>query len=229
MLSGDRATPLLPLPLKVIALVLFLPQELSFFIGDLRLTAERLVLIILTPVILVQLLQRLTLRNYRFVASDLFVPLAAFWMFLGPVVTYDAEYSLHHSGPVVLEFLITYASTRVLLSQHGQAVRFVNMLCVLIAFVAMDGVLDTLSGRYITRELCGQFSSYGGMPYNADLYRLGFLRATGPVEHPILFGFACAIGFLLSVSINIRWGKSCILASLGGWSSAYHPPRNNVQ
>ena len=144
----------LPLSLKLVLVVLFVPQELSFFLGDLRLTFERLLLILLTPVVAVRLVQKVASGNYRFVASDLFVPLAARWMFVGPAVTYDPGYALHHSGPVVLEFLITYGSTRILLSGHGQALLFINMLCVLIVLVVMDAAFDTATGTYITREAC---------------------------------------------------------------------------
>jgi hypothetical protein len=216
VLSGGRDTTRLPLPLIVIALCLFVPQELSFFVGDLRFTVERLVLIVLTPAIFAALLQKLACRNCRFVVADLFVPLAAFWMFLGPAVTFDVEYSLRHSGPIVLEFLITYASTRVLLSGHGMALRFIDVLSILIAFVAMDAVFDTLSGAYVTRELCARITGYGMVHYNADSYRLGMLRAMGPMEHPILFGFICAIGFLLAVSVRVRWRIFCAVTSLGG-------------
>ena len=182
--GGPAAAARLPLSLKLVLVVLFVPQELSFFLRDLRLTFERLMLIILTPVVTVRLVRKVASGNYRFVTSDLFVPLAARRTFVGRAVTYDTEYALHHSGPVVLEFLITYASTRILLSGHGQALLFINVLCVLIV---MDAALDTATGTYITRELSPQITGYSDLRYNSDMYRLGLLRAMGPLEPPILF------------------------------------------
>jgi hypothetical protein len=211
--DGYAAVPGIPISLKLIALVLFIPPELSFFVGELRFTVERLVLILLTPLVLIQLARKLTSRDYCFVWSDVFVPLAAFWMFLGPAITYDIVYALHHSGPVVLEFLITYASTRILLAGHGQALRFINLLCILIALVVLDAALDTASGMYLTRELFGRITGFFPLYYNPDLYRLGFLRAMGPIDHPILFGFTAAIGLLLSIAVRIRWRRFCICAS----------------
>jgi hypothetical protein len=50
------------------------------------------------------------------------------------------------------------------------------------------------------------------------------LRATGPIEHPILFGFTCVIGLLLAVSIPMRWKPlvifSCSLGAMFAFSSA---------
>lgn len=214
--TAGAAETRLPLSLTLVLLVLFVPQELSIFFGDLRFTFERLLLILLIPVVAVRLVQKVVSREYRFVASDLLVPLAALWMFAAPAVTYDIEYALHHSGPVVLEFLIAYAVTRLLLSGHGQALLFINLLCVLIVFVALDGALDTATGSYFTRELSAQITGYGDLYYNADMYRLGLLRAMGPIEHPILFGFTCAIGFMLSIAVKIRWRGFCIAGSAFG-------------
>ncbi len=214
--ASGHAEAQLPLSLKLVLAVLFVPQELSFFLGDLKLTFERLLLILLTPVVAVRLVQKVASGNYRFVASDLFAPLAALWMFVGPAVTFDPGYALQHSGPVVLEFLIAYGSTRILLSGHGQALLFINMLCVLIVLVVMDAAFDTATGTYITREACSQITGYSDLRYNSDMYRLGLLRAMGPIEHPILFGFISAIGFLLSVGVKIRWRGFCIAGSALG-------------
>jgi hypothetical protein len=42
------------------------------------------------------------------------------------------------------------------------------------------------------------------------LYRFGLLRATGPVEHPILLGFNCAIGLLIAFAADIALRPFCI-------------------
>jgi hypothetical protein len=151
--SGGRAKARLPLSLKLVLVVPFVRRELSLFFGELRLTFERSLLILLTPVVMGQLVEKVASGIYRFVASDLFFLPAVLWMLVGPAVTYGAEYVLHYSGPVVLEFLITYASTRILLPGHGQTLLFINMLCMLIELAVMDAAFDTATGTYITREL----------------------------------------------------------------------------
>jgi hypothetical protein len=206
----------LPLPLKIVLALLFLPQELSLFFGDLRLTPERLFLLLLTPIVVIRLGQKIAAGRYRFIASDLFAFIAAIWMFLGPTIVGDFGEALRHSGPVALEYLISYLATRTLLAQRGQALAFASWLCFIISIVAIDGLVDTATGRYTTRELLGQFTGYTDLSYAFDLYRFGLLRATGPVEHPILLGFVCAVGLLIAFATNIAWRRfSMVFCTVG--------------
>jgi hypothetical protein len=202
---------MLRLELKLILLTLFIPQELSFFIAGLRLNLTRVIFIVLTPLLFSRVIRKMGTGRYRFVASDLFVILASIWMFVGPTVTTSFGDALVHSGPIVLEWLIAYLATRVLLSGDGDSLQFMNLLCLVIAFVALDGLLDTATGRYFTRELFADLGGYVEF-YNDDRYRFGLQRATGPLEHPILFGFTCAIGLLFASAIEIRRRMFCIAA-----------------
>jgi hypothetical protein len=202
--------PGLPLALKLILLSLFLPEGLSFFIADLRLTATRLLFLLLTPVVFARFVGRITSGRFRFVASDLFVPLTALWMFVGPAVTYSLGDTLVHAGPVVMEYMIAYLATRVLLERDGQALTFASWLCIITALVALDGLLDPITGRYLTREFADTLTHYNKIWHVADEYRYGLLRAAGPIEHPILFGFACAIGFLIALVVPVRARLMCL-------------------
>lgn len=214
-LTRPRAARL-PLSLTLILLTLFLPEGSSFFVSGLRLTFTRLIFLVLTPVVFMKWGQKISSGSYRFVASDLFVFLTAFWMFLGPSVTYSFGDALQHSGPVVLEYLIAYMSTRFLLSSHGQAVVFVSLLCLIISIVVVDASLDILTGRYVTRIFVDQLTGYNKVWNAADEFRFGLLRAAGPVEHPILFGFACGIGLVLAAAVKIKRRKFCLaLCGLG--------------
>ena len=211
--ADERAR--LPLSLKFILFSWFLPEGLSFFVAGLRLTVIRVIFLILTPVVFARLAQKVSTGRYRFVASDLFVPAAAGWMFLGPSVLYGVSDSLVHSGPIVLEYLIAYMATRVLVEENGQALAFVSLLSAVIAFICLDAALDTLTGRYFTYQLVSQITGYqkllsfGGAE---DSSRFGLLRANGPIEHPILFGFAAGVGLLLAVWTRIRLRRFCIAA-----------------
>lgn len=198
--------------LKLILLTLFIPPELSFYIAGLRLTSTRVIFIVLTPMVMSRFFQNVGLGGYRFVASDLFVLLTGFWMFVGPTVTYDFADTLVHSGPVALEYITAYMATRVLLTDDEDPLRFVNLLCLLISVISIAGLADTISGQYFIRELCGQISGYYAFAYNEDRYRFGLERASGTLEHPILFGSVAAIGLLLAVATNVRYRAFCISA-----------------
>src|SRR5208337_136204 len=114
--------------------------------------------------------------------------------------------------PIVLEYLIAYMSTRVLLLGHKQAVSFVGLLCLVLSFVALDATLDIATGRYFTRELAEQLTGYQKEWRVADEIRFGMLRAAGPLEHPILLGFVTALGLLFAVAVDIRYRAFCISA-----------------
>ncbi len=203
----------LPLSLQLIAIFWCLPEGLSFFIAGLRLTVIRVIFLIMTPFVITRFVQKISTGRYRFVASDLFVPAAGFWMFLGPTVLYGFADTVVHSGPIVLEYLIAYMSTRMLIEENGQAFSFVSLLCVVISFVCLDGTLDPLTSHYFTKDLSGMISGIQtGAIWSSDAFRLGLLRAAGPIEHPILFGMAAGIGLLFAVWVKISLRAFCIVA-----------------
>jgi hypothetical protein len=211
------AEPKLPLPLTLVLLTVFLPEGLSFFIAGLRLTLTRLIFLVIAPMLFAKLGDKIGRGEFRLVASDIFIPLAAVWMFLGPAVMSGIGDSLVHSGPVVLEFLIAYLCTRVLLSGPGAARAFVSKTCLVVAVVCLSGLLDTLTGRYFIRDLVGSLTGFSGaMRIDQDQYRFGLLRAAGPIEHAILYGFVSTLGLLLSLTLTNRLRMFCIGACLLG-------------
>jgi len=210
LIGNERAE--LPLSLKLIAICWCFPEGLSFFIAGLRLTAIRLIFLILTPVVIARFGQKIATGRYRFVAADFFVPAAGAWMFLGPSVMYGVSDTVVHSGPIVLEYLIAYMSTRVLIEKNGQVLSFVSLLCVVIAFVCLAAALDPLTGRYFTKDIVYPLSGIQTYRINEDNFRYGLLRASGPIEHPILFGMTAGIGLLLAVWVRIGLRAFCIAA-----------------
>ena len=215
--ASAKSVPKLPLGLRLIILTIFLPDQLSIFIAGLRLTEVRLVLLALTPFVFLRFGKKITSGRYLFVASDLFVVLASLWMFIGPAVTNGLAETMVHSGPIVLEFLVAYMSTRMLLTKPDHSLAFVNMLSIVIAIVGFTGLLDAVTGEFFIRDVIEKL----GLPAHEwvvgqDTFRFGLRRAVGPLEHPILFGFVCAIGLLFAISIRIQWKKFCIFGCLIG-------------
>ena len=204
--SDKKNSPALPLSLTLLIISLCVPVELSFYFFGLRLTMTRLLLLLLTPVLVAKAARKLTSRRYRFVLSDLFVPLAGVWMIVAPTAVNGFADALHHAGPDVLEFCVAYMATRILMSKHGHALAFADQLCQAVAVVAMLGLLDTLTGYYATHEffsrMTGAKSPVGD--FWGDAHRLGFLRASGPIEHPILFALMCVIAVLIASSVPVR-------------------------
>jgi hypothetical protein len=204
--------------LKLIALVMYLPEELSFYIFQFRLTLIRLVLFFLTPVLLVHLGQLLASRKRHLVFSDILIVLTGVWMIVSPAIVVDLGYSLNHSAAGAAEFCGSYLAGRILLSERGQTLSFVNFLCHVIVIIALFGVLDVLTSRPIIHEFLGQLTGYTNINTGTSNVggglRMGFFRATGPIGHPILYGIVCAIGLLLAVASPIR-AKGLTIAACG--------------
>ena len=212
-----------PLLLKLIAFVIFLPEELSFWVFGFRLSCVRLVLFLSTPILLVRLTLLLASRKRHLVASDIFVLLMGTWMVAASALIVDLQYALHHNAPPAVEFLGSYLATRVMLSRHGQATSFVNLLCRVIVIVSLLGVPDALMGWPVTRGFLQQLTGYTSLIGSER--RLGITRAFGPLEHPILFGTACTIGLLLAVGSPIRAKRLTIGAcGLGAFLSLSGAP-----
>ncbi len=85
-----------------------------------------------------------------------------------------------------------------------------------VSYVVLDAMLDTLSSKFYTRELFVQIAGHFDFHYNSDILRLGIFQAAGPIEPPIVFGFICTNGFLVSAAVRIRWRSVCIGASAPG-------------
>jgi O-antigen ligase len=198
--------------LTLIAVVIFLPEELSFYLGQFRLTLIRLVLFSLAPALLIYFGQLLASRKRHLVLSDVLIVLTGIWMIVSPAIVIDLEYSLHHSAPNAAEFCGSYLAGRVLLSERGQSLRFVDLLCYVIAIVALIGVLDTITSAPTIHYFLAQLTGYT-IFYQTE-YRLGIFRAMGTIEHPILFGIVCAVGLLLAVGSPIR-AKGLTMAACG--------------
>ena len=212
ILATEGARVAAPWPLKLVVATMFLPEGLSFFLFDLRLTATRVILLLFTPVLVMRAGRHLTSGGYRFVISDLLVPAAGVWMFLAPTQIVGADLALRHSGPIALEFCIAYLATRTLLVEQGQALSLATMLCGVIAIIALLGLLDPLTGTYAVRKLVGSLTGHWRMCDGPGCFRYGLLRATGALEQTILYALACGIGLLLALGAEIRWRRSTILA-----------------
>lgn len=216
-----------PLALTLIVITTFLPEELSFDVFGLRLTVTRLIFLVLTPVLAVRLGQKMGAGRYRFLLSDLLVVVTGIWMILAPANIDGIGPALNHAGPLVLEFCISYFAMRILLSEHGQALSLATLLCRVIAVVALLGLLDPLTNQYFVRSLASELTGIvkGSTWLLAeDSHRLGLLRSSSTIEHPILFSAVCGVGLLIAASIPFRGRAfvigSCVLGAIFAFSSA---------
>ncbi|MGX9429210.1 MULTISPECIES: O-antigen ligase family protein [Bradyrhizobium] len=180
--------------LKLLLVAIFLPEGLSFFIGDFRLSVAR-VLIFVSSIAAISRLS--STRTVVCVPSDIVAPVAGVWMMLAATVTAGFT-GLKGAGIDAIVFTGAYLTFRYL-TPGDSSVRVARFSCKLAVLVICVGLLDPLNDKLFTYEFIKgitgyvKFSYEGALATKAEtLYRDGVIRAMGPLEHSILFGAICA-------------------------------------
>lgn len=201
--------------LKLLLVTIFLPEGLSFFIGDFRLSLARVLIFAFSIMAISQLSQRANARAPVWVPSDIAALIAGVWMMLAATAT-DGLTGLKGGGMSAIEFTGTYLTFRYLLGPVDSAVRVVRFACKLTILVIGLALLDPLTDRLFTYEFIKSITGYvkpgyeGALMLRAEtLFRDGVIRAMGPLEHSILFGAVCAwFGLLALITFKsglFRW------------------------
>jgi O-antigen ligase len=184
--------------LKLLIVALFLPEGLSFFIGEFRLSVARVLLMLLSTRAVVRFFRLKRAGSTVHVPSDSMVLAASAWMVLAAVIT-DGMLGLKSSVITVIEWAGAYYAFRYLLPPSEGSVRIVKFCCAVMIVVVGVAMLDALSGKPFTYELVKGLTGYAKPPFemalavqSETLFRNGTIRAMGPLEHSILFGAVCA-------------------------------------
>jgi O-antigen ligase len=183
--------------LKLLLVAIFLPEGLSFFIGDFRLSLARVLIFVSAIVALSRLSQRVSARAVVCVPSDILVPVAGAWMILAATVT-DGSTGLKGAGIEAIVFIGAYLTFRYFLGPVDSSVRVARFGCKLIIVIVGVALLDSVNDKLFTYEFVKGVTGYVKLGYEDALvikaetfYRDGAIRAMGPMEHSILFGAAC--------------------------------------
>lgn len=218
--------------LKLLIAALFLPEGLSFFIGDFRLTVARVLLIVFFIAAASRLARRGTSRLV-WVPSDVMALAAGIWMMLAGVVT-DGWMGLKGASILAIEFTGAYYAFRYLLGPVDSSVRVIKFGCKLLILAVIVALLDPLSGKLFTYEFVKGITGYvipslEGLVAAQDqtVFRHGLVRAMGPFDHSILFGTVCVwFGSLALITFPSRlfgWAIAGV-ALLGVWFSSARGP-----
>ena len=184
--------------LVLIVLVLFVPDELSLYLGAFRLSLIRLILFPLAPILLASLVLSAASGKRHLIATDIFVIATGVWIIAAATIVTDFGSAIHHNAPQAAEYCGAYLATRVLLSKPGQALKFVSFLCHVIAIVGLFGIADVLGNGPVIHIMLGRHYLL------ATDHRWGLVRAEGLLDHPILLGTVCAIGLVLATGSAVR-------------------------
>ena len=184
-----------------------MPEETSIFIGGLRLTVARIILLVLLPYALFRFGQHMVTRSYRFVVSDALIIPTALWMVLAVSMTEGIDRAIVGCGVTALEFAGAYFAARALLTGPGQALLLAQWVSMLIAIAGFLAPLDTITGHHVIHDVLGSITGYEP-GYQVDVRR-GLLRSAGTMEHPILLGTACVAGMLLGLGAALAAAMLC--------------------
>jgi O-antigen ligase len=181
--------------LKLLICAIFLPEGLSFFIGDFRLSVARVLIFVFA---IMALSQRGDVRSKVNVPSDSMALITGAWMMIAATFT-DGFTGLKGAGMDAITFSGTYLIFRYMLGPVNSSVRLMYFACKVVLVVIAVAMLDPFTGRLATYDFIKGLTGYSKPAYESalvlqaeTLFRDGTIRAMGPLEHSILFGAVCA-------------------------------------
>ncbi|MEX1153178.1 O-antigen ligase family protein [Parvibaculum sp.] len=170
-------------PLALLTLSLFVPAQFYVDIGSFRLSAYRIVLIVILPFVTARLLGgRVQLKSY-----DVAIVLTALWMVLAMSVNHGFLQGLESGGIIAFETVFGYLTARLCLQDRKSIVSFVNFMILCLMAVSLVLLAEILAGRRLVYELTSWLSGHP-VEYDEKGLRFGLVRAGGPFAHPIHAG-----------------------------------------
>ncbi|WP_206605857.1 hypothetical protein [Rhodoblastus sphagnicola] len=192
---SEAAVPARNANAGVVALIMTsmaVPSSLTFYIGDSKFYAARLMVSILFIPALLQMFG----KGRRFVACDAFALLVGAWMVAAPIIGGRYE-SLSSAQALVVEFLGGYFVARGFILGRAAVEGFVKALKVLVAIAVAAAMLDHISGRLLLNSLIGPIIGMH-LAWEPE-YRGSLLRAMSIFPHPILYGAFCTVSGALFI------------------------------
>ena len=188
--------------LLILLFVFSLALPFIFFLGPLRLSPYRLLLIVLFFPCLIAWISG-SCGKIR--APDILILLYCFWAAVAMVINHDAGFAIEPAGILLIETFGTYLLARWLIRDAKSFLRMVRALVGLITFIIPFALYETLTGTPLLLELFRKI--YNAHPNEFMHPRWGLDRVQGTFAHPILFGVFCSSGFSLSIYV-LGYGKN---------------------
>lgn len=174
----------LPWQIKVFLFTLIVPVESSFQISALRLTPNRIFLLLLFfPCFKAVFSGHVGPR----VKTDWLILLFVFWVILALISNHGLATGLESGGIFLLESLGAYLIGRSLIISEDNFRKFTRTLILIIIGLLIFTIPEALTGYNYLRPSAGHSDQ-----------RFGLYRAVGPFEHAILYGVFSASAFSLS-------------------------------
>lgn len=220
--GGLALTEQIPMPVLALLIAGVIPTAVSFYIGALRLSPYRVVLLAMTPFLCIQLLSG---AFGRMAHSDRLVFAATLWMWASLIVN-DGLGAIESGGILFLETCGAYLIGRCCIRTAGQWVATVTALGVIVSALAPLTIMESVTGVRVIRIFFAGTAEDGSVAESLQAnVRMGFYRASGPFDHPILLGvIAAAATSALALVVQRKRSllvlvPACLVATLCSISS----------
>ncbi len=180
-------TRALPWPVVALVLALAMPSETSIWLGPLRLSPYRVLLLVLFVPALARLF---TGRAGKIQAVDHFMMLHTAWVALALMVTEGVAQGIESGGIYVVECLGAYLVARCWIRSAADFEALCRLMFLTVAVMLLFTLPETVTGSHMLRDLFR--AVLGGPPLPYIEPRLGLTRAFGSFDHPIHYGVFCA-------------------------------------
>ena len=182
-----------PVPVALFFIAMMLPTAVSLNLGGLRLSAYRVVLLIM---ILPMLMDLLTGKRGRAHVFDLLVLAHCGWALLALMNWGGVAQGIESGGIYIVEFAGAYLLGRLYIRSYDDFVAMARAYVGLVLAMLVFTIPEALTGMHILHD--GISGAVGGpmAPYIEP--RMGIERTFGPFDHPILYGVFSASSFSLA-------------------------------
>lgn len=171
----------LPLPIAFLLISLVLPVELSFYAGELLITPTRVVLLISAFPLINKLIKR---GNFKIFDYLLFT--FVFWITVSYAYNHGAAKAIEGGGVLGLEILAGYFIARVYITDLEKLAATVKLALLILTVMLPFLFVESIIGKHFIHDFFRSLTGFQyPMPYEV---RLGFTRASGSFNHPILLG-----------------------------------------
>ena len=170
-----------PFPVALLLISLVLPVELSFYIGDLLITPTRVVLILTAFPLIHMSIKRGNLKFFDYLLFGF-----VFWIAVSFLYNHGVSKAIEGGGVLALEILAGYFIARVYISDLGKLVATIKLVMLILTIMLPLVVIESVIGKHFIHDFFRSLTGFQyPMPYET---RLGFTRASGSFNHPILLG-----------------------------------------
>ena len=180
--SSDDSKLSILIPILVIAWIL--PS--IFFVGPLKLTLYKAILLIMFVPLVIQWISR---KAGPPKGVDFLIFGFSIWSFIAVMVVHGFT-RWETAGIHLVETIGAYLFARIYIRSPGQYRSFIKVVCICVLAMLPFAFFEAATGRILINEIMGLFT--GVNPDMQHEMRFGMHRVQGPFEHPILFGVFCA-------------------------------------